>query len=100
MADMVEAIGVSLEQQFFREVQVSPYYSIVIDEATDISVTKQLLLCIQHLGEGGETCVKYLKLMKLSKGTADVITDAVVDYQALKAFRKWLEVLVIEHAGF
>ena len=27
----------------------------------------------------GNTCVKYLKLMELSKGTADVITDAIVD---------------------
>ena len=50
MAEMVEAIGVSLEEQFLCEVQASPYYSIIIDEATDISVTKQLGLCIQYLG--------------------------------------------------
>ena len=85
MAEMVEAIGVSLEEQFLREVQASPYYSIIIDEAADISVTKQLGLCIQYLGEGGETCVKYMKLMELSKGTADVITDAIVDYLTSKA---------------
>ena len=85
MAEMVEAIGVSLEEQFLREVQASPYYSIIIDEATDISVTKQLGLCIQYLGEGGKTCVKYLKLLELSKGTADVIIDAIVDYLTAKA---------------
>ena len=56
MAEMVEAIGVSVEDQFPREVQASLYYSIIIDEATDISVAKQLGLCIQYLGEGGETC--------------------------------------------
>ena len=83
MAEMVEAIG--LEEQFLREVQASPYYSIIIDEATDISVTNQLGLCIQYLGEGGNICVKYLKLMELSKGTADVITDAIVDDLTSKA---------------
>lgn len=39
--------------------------------------------------------------MELSKGTADVITDAIVDYLTSKApvvlVRKWLEVLVMEH---
>ena len=80
MAEMVEAIGVSLEEQLLHDVQASPYYSIIIDEAIYISVTKQLGLRIQYLGEGGETCVKYLKLMELSKGTVDVITDAIVDY--------------------
>ena len=38
-----------------------------------------------YLGEVGETCVKYLKLMELSKGTADIITDAIVDYLTSKA---------------
>ena len=46
MAEMVEAIGVSWEQQFLREVQASPHYSSIIDEATDISVTTKLVLCI------------------------------------------------------
>ena len=101
MAGMVKAIGASLEEQFLHEVQASPYYSIIIDEATDISVTKQLWLCLRYLGEGGDICVKYLKLMALSKGMADVITDAIVDYLTSKTpvvlVRKWLEVLVMEH---
>ncbi len=74
-----------LEQQCLLEVQASPYYSIIIDQATDLSVTKQFGLCIQYLREGGETCVNQLKLMELSKGMPDVITDAIVDYLTSKA---------------
>ena len=74
-----------LEQQLLLEVQASPYYFIIIDEATDLSVTKQFGLCTQYLGEGGETCVKHLKLIELSKGMPDVITDAIVDYLTSKA---------------
>ena len=44
------------------------------------------MLCIQYLGEGGETCVKFLKLMELSKGMADDVNqDAIVDYLTSKA---------------
>ena len=39
---MVKAIGQSLEKQLLCEVAELPYYSLTLDEATDISVAKQL----------------------------------------------------------
>ena len=75
MAEMVEAIGVSLEEQFLRKVQASTLMKQQIFQL----LSSLGYVCIQHLGEGDETSVKYLKLMELSKGTADVITDAIVD---------------------
>ena len=80
MAEMVEAIGVSLEEQFLRKVQASTLMKQQIFQ----SLSSLGYVCIQHLGEGDETSVKYLKLMELSKGTADAITDAIVDYQPPK----------------
>ena len=49
MGEMVAAIGLALELDILREIRSSRYFSIIIDEATDISVTKSLGLCIQHL---------------------------------------------------
>ena len=49
MGEMVEAIGWTLEEQILCEVRNSPFYSVTLDEATDISVTKQLGVCIQYI---------------------------------------------------
>lgn len=49
MGEIVEAIGVTLEEEILREVNDSPFFSFILDEATDISVSKQLGICIQYL---------------------------------------------------
>ena len=56
-----------------------------MDEATDISVTKQLGLCVQYLGSDAEVQTRNLKLLEVSQGTADVITDSIVNYLTYKA---------------
>ncbi len=38
--EMILAIGSCIEQQLLNDVVNSPYFSIIIDEATDISVHK------------------------------------------------------------
>ena len=37
MGEIVEAIGLTLEEEILLEVRDSPFYSIILDEATDIS---------------------------------------------------------------
>ena len=46
MNEMVRAIGLSLEEENLLEARASPYFSLILDKATDISVNKQLGLCI------------------------------------------------------
>ena len=53
MGEMVEAIGSNLEEQILCEVRNSPFYSVTLDEATDISVTKELGVCIQYIDSMG-----------------------------------------------
>ena len=45
MGEITEVIGITLEEEILCDVRDSPLFSLVIDEATDISVTKQLGLC-------------------------------------------------------
>ena len=47
MAEMVAAIGKSLEVQILEEIRLSKDFSFIINEATDISSTKALGICIQ-----------------------------------------------------
>lgn len=60
----------------------SPHFSIVFDEATDISTNKQLGISVQY-NINTTNCnieVKFLKLLELSTGTADVICEAILQY--------------------
>ena len=80
MAEMVAAIGESLEQQILQQVSKSPYYSIIIDEATDISVTKSLGIAIQYLDSNSKVRVRNVALLEVRCGTAEIITDTLFQY--------------------
>ena len=49
MVETVYAIGLTLEEKVFEDVKKSSYFSLIIVEATDISVTKLFGLCFQYL---------------------------------------------------
>ena len=80
MGEMVAAIGSALEAEILDEIRLSKYFSIIIDEATDISVTKSLGLCIQYSDSSAKVKVKALKLMEIKQGTADAITESIFEY--------------------
>ena len=85
MGEIVEVIGITLEEEIISEVNKSPFYSIILDEATDISVTKQLGISIQYLNNNAVVRTRNLKLLEIIHGTADVITEAVISYLTSKA---------------
>ena len=96
-AEMLAAIGKSLEEELLNEVAKSPYFSIVFDEATDISTNKQLGISVQYINVNNTKCnieVKFLKLLELSKGTADIICEAILriyqrQHLKLLTLRNW-----------
>ena len=64
-----------------HKLEASPFFSIIINEATDIAVTKQLGLCVQYFDiETVIVKVCYLKLLEIATGNAEAITDAVLSY--------------------
>lgn len=80
-AEFITCIGSSLEEQLLENLGKSPYFSIVIDECTDISVHKQLGICVQYIDhQSANVQVDFLKLIELPQGTADVICDVVITY--------------------
>ena len=78
--EMVASIGLALEADMLEEIRLSRYFSIIIDEATDISVTKSLGLCIQYLDNEANIRVRAVKIIEFKHGTAEAITDAVFNY--------------------
>ncbi len=84
--EMIVTIGCCIEHQFLRDVVNSPYFSIIIDEATDVSVHKQLGICVQYIDcTSGSIMVRFLGLLEISQGTADEICETFVNYISLKA---------------
>ena len=80
MGEMVASIGLALEADMLEKIRSSRYFSIIIDEATDLSVTKSLGLCIQYLDNEANIRVRAVKVIELKHGTAEAITDAVFNY--------------------
>ena len=84
MNEMVSAIGMVIEDSLLVDVRESPYYAIVVDDATDISVTKQLAVSITYLdGSSAVVKMRYLKLLDMSKhisATGEVISDSIAEY--------------------
>lgn len=63
-------IGDTLHQQIIDEVNSSPVFSILVDEATDISVKCQMVIFIQYLDKLGNPVVNFLE-------SRDVLGDSV-----------------------
>ena len=84
--EIIVAIGYCIEQQLLRDVVNSPYFSIIIDEATDVLVNKQLGICVQYIDcTSGSIMVKFLWLLEMSQGTTDVVCETVINYLSVKA---------------
>ena len=62
----MRAVGITLERDVLTHIQASPYYGIVVDEATDITVTKQLGIGITYITSSGNVVVKNLKLLEIA----------------------------------
>ncbi len=75
IAEMVEAIGESIECEILEEARKSP---LIFDEATDISVTKNLGIVIQYCNSSNyKPTVRNLALLE---STADVITEKIFEH--------------------
>ena len=73
-AEILTCIGSALEENLLEKVTNSPYFSIIFYEAMDITVHKQLGVCIQYI-DRQSACVEvqFLKLLELCKGKADTM---------------------------
>ncbi len=81
MDEITQAIGCVLENEILSYVMASPFFSIIIDEATDITVTKQLGLCVQYFDvEKAIVQVCNLKLLEINNGTGEGITETILSY--------------------
>ena len=58
----------------------SPFYSLMVDETTDISVVKEMVLYARFLGDGGSVVTSFLKIIELNDGRAETVEGAILGY--------------------
>ena len=82
-----ELVGILAQQIEHAQLQVlsnSRFYGLMIDESTDISVLKQLVLHGRYVSEAGQPCSTFLRIVDLVDGTAERIEEAIKAYLAEK----------------
>lgn len=82
--ELVEILAWQIEDAQLEVVARSLFYGLMIDEGTDISVTKQLVLYGRYVSKNGEPCSTFLRIQDLQDGTAERIIEAIKAYIALK----------------
>ncbi|XP_078590444.1 zinc finger protein 862-like [Branchiostoma floridae x Branchiostoma japonicum] len=94
MWEMVQVLSDGPRQEVISTLLQSPYYSILIDETTDISVTKQLIIFGRYLTKKHEVRTSYLGILDIPDGKADTIVNK------LKEFLRSIGADLTKMAGF
>ena len=76
MQESIQALAEVISQDIVKLLQASPFFSLCIDETTDVSTTKQLIIYGRYLVEG-EVKTSFLQISELIDGTAKTIVSKV-----------------------
>ena len=81
MQEVILALGETLSQDIVSDMQASPFFSLCVDESTDVAVTKQLIVYGRYL-VGGTVKTSFLGILELPNGVATTITDTLCKFCA------------------
>ena len=81
MQEIVLALAETVIEPIKEDLQASPVFAFLIDETTDVSVTKQIIIYCRFL-TNGEVSTRFLGIVTLFHGTAITITDALLQFCA------------------
>lgn len=77
MFEFIKILSQCIEQDIGDEVQRSDYVSLMCDETTGVSITKQLIVYVWYVVDG-ELKVCYFKLQNIQDGTAETIESTLL----------------------
>ena len=77
--EQIELMANYLLRHMLSEIRLSPWFAIVVDEATDITYNEQLCIVIRWLNENYEIFEEPLGLIQVPKTDSVTLTDAIKD---------------------
>ena len=79
MQEIVLAMGETVQESLKEEIQASPVFALLVDETTDVSILKQMIINGRYLLDG-EVRSRFLGIVELPDGKAVTITDAIFQF--------------------
>lgn len=77
--EMVRSVSINIEYETIVRMKKAVYFALSIDESTDISTSKNLVM-MSRFDENGIVVTKLLGLVYLESGSADCIVNSIENY--------------------
>ena len=78
--EFIQIMGSTIERSQLNELLAAPFYSILVDETTDIAVINEMVIYCRFIRSDCQVRTVFLKIVELSNGRADTIKEAVKSY--------------------
>lgn len=79
ISDLVTIFYEVIWEKIAEEVRSSPFYSVMVDETTDVATTNQLIVYLRYLKKG-KSCTTFGGVVALPNGKADTIRQAILSF--------------------
>ena len=66
-----------VDEELSQQLEIAPFYSLLIDESTDIATDHTLIMYVRFV-HGGEVCMRFFDITELRGGTATDILETVI----------------------
>ncbi|MCO5564222.1 hypothetical protein L7F22_017880 [Adiantum nelumboides] len=80
--DFAKALEHVYFDRLMHDIKSSPFFSVQVDESTDISVQQYMIVYITYIENGGNGCVctKFVKLLQPRDAAAEALHDVLVGF--------------------
>ncbi|MCO5595157.1 hypothetical protein L7F22_049196 [Adiantum nelumboides] len=75
---MLQCIANSIMQETLEKVQMSPWFGVVVDESTDISINHHMVMYLSYLEYGSMPCNAFYGIIRTNDSTAKGIFDTIM----------------------
>ena len=72
-----EAVAAVVDEELSQRLESAPFYSLLIDESTDIATDHTLIMYVRFVHDG-EVCMRFFEITELFGGTATDILETVI----------------------
>jgi len=80
--EIIETCGDIILKKIVKNVNESGFFSVLVDETTDVSVKEQLTLCVRYLsGSGENVCMNesFLKFIEVQSLTGENLAKVILN---------------------
>ncbi|XP_006824225.1 zinc finger protein 862-like [Saccoglossus kowalevskii] len=78
--EMVDVLAQVIERRIYSDIRESPFYSLMVDETTDISILKQLIMYAKYTDKEGNAKTSFVHISDIFDGKAETIETAIVNF--------------------